>query len=130
MAEVTEITEKPELDPTLKPVELTLGDKTYQLLFTFEGLAIAKAKLRALKPPIEMNLLRSLDFNKLDVDTMPGVLFGALQQFQPDAEWSEIRTAITIRNSSDVYAALAEAYVNSMGGAPETAKADPPPDQS
>ena len=72
-------------DPTMTPVYVDIDGEQFRLSFDFGALAIAKAKLR--EAGIELNVLRSLDFEALDADTLPAMFFAACQQYQPELTW-------------------------------------------
>lgn len=112
MSKKNAVAGQPGLDPTLPNVELTLGDKTYQLVFTFGALATASAKLRA--KGIQVNLLHSLDLTALDADRVGPLLFAALLTHQPKIDIEEVEAKITMFNLGTIFEKIVEAYSASL----------------
>ena len=100
------------LDPTLPLVELTLGDKTYNLAFTFGALSIAASKLRA--KGIQCNLLHSLDLSSLDADRVGPLLFAAMLTHQPNITIEQVEALITLHNLGTIFEKIVAAYSASL----------------
>lgn len=107
MSEETQI-----VDPMIPEVAIELGGVTLRLSFDFEALAIAKAKLK--EQGVNVNILRSLDFGSLDVDSLPALLFAAAHRHQPHVSWARVRKMVTLKTAEAIVIALFEAYKAAM----------------
>jgi hypothetical protein len=108
------IARSPKFDPSIPRVTVEIDGEPFDLCFDFRALAAAKEKLRELDPPVEINILRSLDFHGLDVDTLPALLYAAAFRYQPDLSWERAQELVNLRTAGAVYAALAEAYMQAL----------------
>jgi esterase/lipase superfamily enzyme len=99
-------------DPITALVFVDIDGEKFQLSFDFGALATAKAKLR--EAGIQLNVLRSLDFESLDADTLPAMFFAACQQFQPYLTWERARRLVNLRTGAAVIQGLVAAYVAAM----------------
>jgi len=99
-------------DPTLPDGETEIAGEKFRLCFDFGALAEAKALLR--KSGVELNVLRSLDFTALDVDTLPALFFAASHRFQPGLTWPRAQSLINMRTGARVVDDLAKAYIAAM----------------
>ena len=102
----------PGVDPTLPDVQLTLGDTTYILVFSFAALAIAASHLRA--KGIQVNLLHSLDLSALDADRLGPLLYAALITHQPSITIDKALSLVTMHSLGTVFEKIVEAYAASL----------------
>jgi translation initiation factor IF-2 len=98
------IAKNPEIDPTIKKVELKLGDKTYFLAFTYGSLVKAEAELRKLG--VQVNMLEALDVYNLDATKLSAVLYAAIISFDPSFTPESVTKLIKVRNIPDIRIAL------------------------
>jgi len=99
-------------DPTIPDVSVEVDGETFHLCFDFSALALAKAELR--KQGVEVNILRSIDFREIDVDTLPALFFAAALRYRPDLEWSRAVELVNLRTAAGIHGALASAYMAAM----------------
>jgi len=99
-------------DPTIPEVSIEIDEKKYRLCFDFAALAKAKSKLR--EHGVEVNLLQSLDFRIIDVDTLPVLFYAASQHFQPNLTWEEAVRLVNVRTALGIFEGLGAAYMAAM----------------
>lgn len=99
-------------NPTIPDVTIEVDGRSFRLCFDFRALAIAKAKLKA--AGIDFHVLRSIDFQQVDVDTLPALFFAAANKHQPDLGWEEAEGLVNIRTAIGILAGLATAYTGAM----------------
>jgi hypothetical protein len=99
-------------NPTQPDVAIEIDGEEFRLCFDFRALAIAKAKLKA--AGVEVNLLRAIDFNSLDVDTLPALFFGAALRYQPELTWQRAVALVNMRTAVGIFTGLASAYASAM----------------
>lgn len=108
---------------------LELGGKTYQLVFTFRAIRTVKTRLRA--QGIRLNLLRTINFEQIDADTLPELLSAALQTYHPELTFDDVMALITLREVMKIIAAVAQAYMESVSDPDaevKSAEGDPQPE--
>jgi|GEM_PF-2675222 len=120
---MAKVAKNPAVDPTLPKVELKLGGQTYFLCFTFAGLALAEAKLRA--QGIAANLLHALDLSSLDASTVAPLLFGAMVTHDPKITFDQVSALVTLRNVPAILQAITSAYEQSLAEPTEESKSVP-----
>jgi hypothetical protein len=99
-------------DPTVPEVSVEIDGSTYRLCFDFAALAVAKAKLR--EAHVEINVLGALNFNAIDVDTLPALFFAATQAYHPDLSWEQARGLVSLRTAPGIFSAVRAAYIAAM----------------
>lgn len=99
-------------DPTLPMVELTLGETTYNLAFTFAALATAASQFRA--RGIQCKLMYSLDLTEMDADRLGPLLYATLITNHPKITIDEAEALITMSNIGLVFQKIVEAYGASL----------------
>lgn len=102
----------PVPDPTIPDVSVEVDGERFRLCFDFRALAVAKARLRELG--IEFNVLRSIDFMNIDVDTLPALFFAAAQRYQPKLTWQQAEKLVNMRTAIGIFGGLSSAYTASM----------------
>jgi len=100
------------LDPTVPDVEVEIEGESYHLAFDMNGLALAKTKLRL--AGVEANLLSSMNFQAIDVDTLPVLFFAALQRYHPKMSWADARKIITLQTAPGIFVGVRQAYIAAM----------------
>lgn len=100
------------LDPTVPDVEVEIDGESYHLAFNMTGLALAKTKLRL--AGINANLLTAMDFQAIDVDTLPILFFAALQRYHPKMSWADTQKLITLPTAPGIFVAVRQAYIAAM----------------
>jgi hypothetical protein len=99
-------------NPVIPEVSIELDGEVYKLCFDFQALAIAKAKLK--EAGVEINVLRSINFADLDVDTLPAVFFAAASRCQPGLTWEQAQRTVNIRTAGSIAVGLFAAWKAAM----------------
>lgn len=113
-------------DTQAPSVELKIGEKTYQLCFTFGAILEAKRILR--REGIRMNLLLALDSFDVDVDSLPALLYGGLRTHHPEIDYKVVTDMLSdFGVAHRVFAAICEAYALTVQGPDGSKQAVDPP---
>jgi hypothetical protein len=99
-------------DPTLPETYVDIDGEKFRLCFDFASLAQAKRKLQ--EQGVEINILHSLNFYTLDVDTLAAIFYAAAHRFHPKLEWSRARDLTNLRTGAAIIEGLASAYAEAM----------------
>jgi hypothetical protein len=112
------------VNPTIPDVSIQADGETYRLCFDFQALATAKAELKA--RGVEVNVLRSINFGALDVDTLPALFYASAMRYQPDLSWERAQAIVNIRTAGNIsvglYAAWRAAMVRPSQNPPRAAR--------
>jgi hypothetical protein len=98
--------------PVAPEVSVEADGESYRLCFDFGALAVAKQKLK--QKGIELNLLRSIDFQGLDVDTLPALFFAAAQKHQPEVSFERAQEIVNLRTAGVIAIGLFTAWKAAM----------------
>ena len=112
MSKTHKVAGRPGLDPTLPLVEITLGDKTFNLCFTFTAFSVAATTLRA--RGIQCNLLQSLDLSTVDADRVGPLLYAAMLTQHPTITIEQVEALITFPELGNIVEKIVEAYSASL----------------
>jgi hypothetical protein len=99
-------------NPIIPDVAIEIEDESYRLCFDFQALADAKGALKA--QGVEINVLRSIDFSSLDVDTLPALFFAAARRYQPQLSWKRAQQIVNVRTASSIAVGLFAAWKGAM----------------
>jgi hypothetical protein len=99
-------------DPTLPETYVDIDGEKFRLCFDFAALAQAKRKLQ--EQGVEINILHSLNFYTLDVDTLAAIFYAAAHRFHPKMEWSKAQKLTNLRTGAAIIEGLAAAYAAAM----------------
>jgi hypothetical protein len=106
-------------DPTVRYVPLTLGGKTYQLIYDFDSIARAEEMTG-------MELLFGVNWTKIGAKRMRAMLVACMLKAHPDIKPSELTPHITHKNILKIQTALIDAWVASTPEQEEESEANPP----
>lgn len=99
-------------NPTDPEIFIEIAGERFSLVFDFKALAAARSRLR--QAGVVVNLLRCLDFENLDADTISPLFFAACLHNHPDLTWERARDLVTMKTAGGIANALALAYIASM----------------
>jgi hypothetical protein len=101
---MTETVTNTTADPTIQFTSLTLGDKTYKLLYDFDAIATAEAVTG-------MSLLVGVDWSHIGVRQIRAMLYASAKKAHPDVTLDEFTPFITPVNITRIERALVDAWV-------------------
>jgi hypothetical protein len=93
-------------------VAVEIDGETFRLCFDMAALRLAKAQLRA--AGVRINILRSLNWEDLDVDSVPELFFAAALRYQPTLTWARAIEVANLKNAAGIFGGLAAAYTAAM----------------
>ena len=101
-------------NPTVRYVDLTIGEETFKLIFDFNSIATAEQVAK-------VNLLQAIEFKGMNAQQYRGLLYAALLKRHPGITLPEVGDLITLERMPAITDALLEAWKRSMAreGEPE-----------
>ena len=99
--------------PLADDVTLDLDGKKYRLCLGFGELREAERLLA--EKGIYVNLLRSLQFDTIGVQSLPELFYAALHRYQPGLTFEDVCGLITLKSATTIFKALGRAYVVALG---------------
>ena len=97
------------LNPTQPKIELKIGKKTHELVFTFKALAVAEAELKKAGEPV--NIFNALNFEDLNATSLVALLYAALITHSPEIKLESLPSLITMKRIPAIKQALFDAFV-------------------
>ena len=94
-------------NPTVRYVDLTIGDQTFKLIFDFNAIATAEQVAK-------VNLLQAIEFKGMNAQQYRGLLYAALLKRHPSITLPEVGDLITLERMPSITDALLEAWKRSM----------------
>ena len=89
-------------NPVAPSTSLTIGEATFQLLFSFEAVAVAEDVTdRAL-----LTGLRSRDISAPSINLVRAMLYAAMLPLNPKSTLAEVKTLVTRKNLSEIWSAV------------------------
>jgi hypothetical protein len=106
-------------NPVAPSTSLTIGNATFQLLYSFEAVAAAEdATDRAL-----LTGLRSRDISSPSISLVRAMLYAAVLPLNPKVTLAEVKALVTRKNLSDIWTKVLNAWSAGMAE-PDADEAD------
>ncbi len=90
-------------------VSIALGETVYEMAYTFESFVQAKQALA--RQGIEINMMQSFLFDRIDYEHLGPLLWAAIRARHPEVKLADIVRHVDISNAALIYARIVDAYV-------------------
>lgn len=104
------------IDPTVEYTEIELNGTTYKMCFDLASLAKAEAEVH--RNGGDLNVLRGIDFESIDMRTDLALFACSLRRAQPDLKYEDILTmagSFDMQRLSRIHVANIQCWMRSMG---------------